>query len=91
MALFFRSKRAEDPERAAVSRRLNDLARAALALGEDDALTVSEIACGDPACGGAETVILVMRVGARTKALKLAMPMAQVTEDALRRAAEEAA
>jgi hypothetical protein len=32
---------------------------------------VSEIACGDPGCGGAETVILVLRAGRRTEAIKV--------------------
>ena len=47
-------------------------------LGDDDAVTVSEIACGDPACGGAETVVLVMRPGRRTEATKLKKAMALV-------------
>ncbi|GLK56788.1 hypothetical protein JOD31_002823 [Methylopila capsulata] len=80
MALFFRS-RAEDPARADASRRVAAYAREALGLGEDDAVTVSEIACGDPACGGAETVILIMRAGAKTEAVKLMMPMAQATAE----------
>jgi hypothetical protein len=42
----------------------------ALALGDEDAVTVSEIACNDPACPGLETVILVMRKGERTRAFK---------------------
>jgi hypothetical protein len=40
-------------------------------------------ACGDPACGGAETVILVMRPGRRTEAAKLMKPLATVTEEEL--------
>lgn len=83
MALLFRS-RSDDPERADSSRRVAALARAALSLGEDDAVTVSEIACGDPACGGAETVVLIMRAGRRTEAVKFLKPMAQVTEDDVR-------
>jgi len=87
MALLFRRNR-EDPERADASRRLSALVRDILALGEDDAVTVSEIACGDPACGGAETVVLVMRVGRKTEAVKLMMPMARVAEEDLRRELE---
>ncbi|WP_020177545.1 hypothetical protein [Methylopila sp. M107] len=79
MALLFR-RQPEDPARADASRRVAGLVRAALALGEDDHVTVSEIACGDPACGGAETVALVMRVGRKTEAVKFMMPMAQVSE-----------
>ncbi|MET0313456.1 MAG: hypothetical protein ABW275_03610 [Hansschlegelia sp.] len=87
MPLLFRSRK-EDPDRVDASRRVAGFVRAVLALGEDDAVTVSEIDCGDPACGGAETVALVMRVGRKTEAVKLLMPMARVTEDDVRRAFE---
>ena len=42
---------------------------AALASARID-VTVNEIACNDPACPGLETVILVMREGAKTRAYK---------------------
>ena len=79
MALLFR-RRYEDPGRADASARVAALLRESLGLGEDDAVTVSEIACGDPACGGAETVALVMRFGRRTEAVKFMKPMANVTD-----------
>ncbi|HEY0293071.1 MAG TPA: hypothetical protein VGC51_12200 [Hansschlegelia sp.] len=78
MALFFRAR--DDLERADASRRVAAFARSALQLSDDDAVTVSEIACGDPECGGAETVILIMRAGRKTTAAKLKMPMAKATE-----------
>ncbi|PZQ15941.1 MAG: hypothetical protein DI565_08985 [Ancylobacter novellus] len=84
MALLFR-RSSQDPARGDASRRVAALVRDVLALGEDDAVTVSEIACGDPACGGAETVVLLMRVGRKTEAVKLLKPMAAVTEDDVRR------
>lgn len=84
MALLFR-RNPEDPARADASRRVGGLVREILGLGENDAVTVSEIACGDPACGGAETVVLVMRVGRKTEAVKLMMPMARVSEEDVRR------
>ena len=68
------------------SRRLTDLTRAVLALGADDVVSISEIACGEPACGGAETVVLVMRAGRRSATATIKTPMAQVTDDALREA-----
>lgn len=68
------------------ARALADLVRRALALEEEATVSISEIACGDPACGGAETVILVMRPGRRTEAAKVTCPMAQVSEDDLRAA-----
>jgi hypothetical protein len=79
MALLFR-RQPEDPARVDASRAVAGLIRARLALGGDDHVTVSEIACGDPACGGAETVALVMRAGAKTEAVKFMKPMAQVTD-----------
>lgn len=81
----YRGRRA-DPERADASRRVAAWARAALALADEATVTVSEIACGDPACGGAETVVLVMRPGRRTAAAKVKMPLSRVTEDVLREA-----
>ncbi len=83
--LFFRSGRsgAAAPDTA---RELAEKARAILGLGEDSTVSISEIACGDPACGGAETVVLIMRPGRRTEAAKLLQPLASVTEEALRAA-----
>lgn len=83
MALLFRRSR-EDPARADASRRVSALVREVLGLGEDDAVTVSEIDCGDPACGGAETVVLLMRAGRKTEAAKFMKPMAQVTHEDVR-------
>ena len=83
MALLFRSRR-DDPGRADASRRVAALVRAALSLTENDAVTVSEIDCGDPACGGAETVVLIMRPGRKTEAVKFMKPMAEVTEQDVR-------
>lgn len=82
MRLFMRRRGEAGPERDA-ARRLADLVRETLALDEAATVSVSEISCGDPACGGAETVVLVMRPGRRTEAAKVLMPMAQVTAEAL--------
>ncbi|MGL5448559.1 MAG: hypothetical protein ACRDBL_14725 [Rhabdaerophilum sp.] len=51
-------------------------------LGEDPplTLTISEIDCGDPACPGLETIMLVMREGEATQAVKIRKPMDEVTE-----------
>jgi hypothetical protein len=60
---------------------------AALAhLPEGSSVTVNEILCLDPACPDLETVILVMREGEKTRACKIAKPMAAVTEQDLARA-----
>jgi hypothetical protein len=80
--MFPFSRRRDDPHREAAS-RLKDRLRAHLRLGPEDGLTVSEIVCPDPACPGTETVVLVMRPGQRTAALKIAKPLAAVTDDDL--------
>ena len=41
---------------------------------------MNEIVCADPACPGTETVILVMAPGRPARAVKVAKPMAAVTE-----------
>ena len=71
--------RRRDDASSATSKAVAALARETLCLGEDDAVTVSEISCGDPQCaGGAETIILVMRVGEKTRAAKISKAMALV-------------
>jgi hypothetical protein len=49
-------------------------------------LTISEIDCGDPACPGLETIILVMREGEATQAVKVRKPLEDITEADLREA-----
>jgi hypothetical protein len=57
---------------------------AALAiLPNGSSVTVNEILCPDPGCPDLETVILVMREGAKTRAYKIAKPMEAVTEQDL--------
>lgn len=52
----------------------------ALGLGERDQVTVNEIECVDPACPGLETVILVMRSGEKTRALKFTGSLVTITQ-----------
>lgn len=63
---FKRETREEEPRRAWV--RAEILKR----INGEAAVTVSEIDCGDPACPGLETIILIMRQGEPTRALKIA-------------------
>lgn len=42
-------------------------------------LTISEIECGDPACPGLETIVLVMREGEATQALRIRIPIQSIT------------
>lgn len=85
MRLFLR-RRGEEAGARDAARALADLVRRMLDLEEEATVSVSQIACGDPACGGAETVVLVMRPGRRTEAAKVLRPMAEVGEEELRAA-----
>jgi hypothetical protein len=89
MALFLFRGRKRDPDAVDASRRITDITRAILALPESATVSVSEIACGEPGCGGVETVVLVMRPGRRTEAIKIKMGMALVTDEALAAALAE--
>ncbi|TSJ61987.1 hypothetical protein FO470_10420 [Starkeya sp. 3C] len=80
--LFFRRGSAGEAAPDA-ARELATKARVLLGVGEETTISISEIACGDPACGGAETVVLVMRPGRRTEAAKLMKPLSTVTDDEL--------
>lgn len=54
--------------------------REAAVLREADIVKVNEVLCPDPACPGFETVILLMRAGERTRAVKVAKPIAEVSQ-----------
>lgn len=64
--------------------RVAEWARAHGSFPAGTVLKVSEIACPDPACPGDETVILIMAPGARTRAVKVALALAEVEEDDVR-------
>ena len=88
MGLFSLGRR-RDGAASESSKRLASLVRETLALADEDAVTISQIDCGDPACeGGAETVILVMRKGQRTKAAKISKAITFVADDEVRQAVE---
>ncbi len=70
-----------DPVAAArIKNWVREIAEDDPALREAVAVTVSEIICADPGCPGTETVILIMRPKAETRAAKVAKPMDEVTE-----------
>lgn len=72
--------RARSAERSALTATLKRDVTAALALGPEDAVTVNEIACPDPGCPDLETIILIMRVGEPTRALRIRRTMDAVTQ-----------
>ncbi len=84
MVLLFRGGKGRAAPDA--TRELAARVRALLELSDEATVSVTEFACGDPACGGAETAIIVMRPGRRTEHVKLLMPVSSVGDDALRSA-----
>jgi hypothetical protein len=78
MAFFFRNRAASARRNGAALELMMD-ARAILALDDEAVVSVSEHACGDPDCGGAQTVILVMRPDRPTEAIKIGKPVETVT------------
>lgn len=84
----FRNPFAPKPRAAAPDiARVKALVRELLALADDSGLTISEIACRDAACGGVETVALVLPPDGGTWLLRMPGPAASVTADTLLRAA----
>ncbi|MHC2108302.1 hypothetical protein [Methylobacterium sp.] len=67
--------RTRSAERAGIAARLKQELIVALGMSEADALAVNEIACADPGCPDMETIVLVMRAGAPTRALRIRRPM----------------
>lgn len=84
MALFGRFSRKPDPAEEAARGRIRGWVEAAL--GTDVVLTISEIDCADPTCPGLETIILVMREGEATQAVKLRKSMIEAIEADIREA-----
>src|SRR3979411_972374 len=80
MVVFFRGRGASDRRKDAGIA----LMRQALAFlhGDDDGsiVSVTEHDCGDPECGRARTVVLVMRPEQPTKAVKIEKPIDSVTQ-----------
>ncbi|MFN8828986.1 MAG: hypothetical protein ACK50Q_01800 [Labrys sp. (in: a-proteobacteria)] len=64
--------RRPSPQERAKAEVVKEQVRRDLALEDEATVSVSEIDCGDAACPGLETVILVMRPGHRTRAFKVA-------------------
>jgi hypothetical protein len=71
--------------------RVKGLVFEALGRNPGIGISVSEIACADPACPGEETIILVMIPKRKTAACKVARALADVTGDDVRDALKELA
>lgn len=80
MARFFYRDGERDPEALL---RVGAWCRELLALGPAATVSVAELACGEPECGGAETVVMVMAPGRKTEAVRLKMRLSAVTREGL--------
>jgi len=75
---FFRRKTSN--RRTDTARELKVHARAVINADDDTVVTISERDCGDPGCGGARTIVLVMHPRRPTEAVKINKPLEQVTQ-----------
>jgi hypothetical protein len=75
---FFRRKTSN--RRTDAARELKVHARTAINADDDTVVTISERDCGDPGCGGARTIVLVMHPRRPTEAVKINKPLEQVTQ-----------
>jgi hypothetical protein len=78
MAPFLRNRMASERRRDAAL-DLTIRARGILNVNDDAVVSVSEHDCGEPTCRGVRTVILIMRPGQPTKAIKIDKPLEAVT------------
>ena len=77
MALFGRKA---SPADTATRAAILTWARHAAGFDASGIVKVNEIVCADPACPGMETILLLMPPGRPTRAVKIAKPMADVTQ-----------
>jgi hypothetical protein len=85
----WRERRKEADARAVLAAQLKARVQAAFSLSDADTVAINEIACPDPGCPDLETVILIMRAGHKTRAVKIAGPMVHVSDADLARAAAD--
>ena len=79
MAAFFFPRKTSNRRRDAAL-QLKEHARTVINADDDTVVTISERDCGDPGCGGARTIVLVMHPRRPTEAVKINKPLEQVTQ-----------
>jgi hypothetical protein len=63
-----------------VVRNLREHARTAINAEDETIVTIIERDCGDPPCGGARTIVLIMHARRPTEAFKIDKPIEQITQ-----------
>jgi hypothetical protein len=82
MAAFFFPRKTSN-RRSDAALELKAHARTAINAGDETVVSVSERDCGDPGCGGARTIVLIMHPGRPTEAVKIDKPLEQITQTEL--------
>jgi hypothetical protein len=59
--------------------KLKEHARTAINADEETIVTISERDCGDPGCGGARTIVLIMHPRRPTEAVGIDKPLEQIS------------
>jgi len=80
-AFFFTRKTSNRRKDAALELKL--YARTVISADDDTVISVSERDCGDPDCGGARTIVLIMHPRRPTEAVKIDKPLEQITQTEL--------
>jgi hypothetical protein len=80
-AFFFRRKTSNRRSDAALELKVQ--VRAIIKADDDTVVSLSERDCGDPGCGGARTIVLIMHPRRPTEAVKIDKPLEQVTQSDL--------
>ena len=80
-AFFFRRKSSNRRRDAALELKLHALT--VINADDETVVSVSERDCGDPGCGGARTIVLIMHPRRPTKAVKINKLLEQVTQSDL--------
>jgi hypothetical protein len=79
MAAFFFPRKTSNRRRDAAL-QLKEHARTVINADDETVVSVSERDCGDPGCGGVQTIVLVMHPRRPTEAVKIDKPLEQVTQ-----------
>ena len=61
-------------------RKLKEHARTAINADDETIVTISERDCGDPGCGGARTIVLIMHPRRPAEAVGIHKPLEQITQ-----------
>jgi hypothetical protein len=82
MAAFF-FPRKTSTRRSNAALQLKEHARTVINADDDTVVSVSERDCGDPGCGGARTIVLIMHPRRPTEAVKIDKPLEQISRTEL--------